>query len=307
MDEGGLVDVLAHEERAGAVGDGAFTLTTSYRIPETPRFGLASPWPGCLDSLTSTRRANSLGRMETAHTTSSIAEQTQRRIDQLRGEWIDEDTLRAIYGLPLDDEDFTVDFRRWGRLLRRPREVRRNGSVNRTALENYFSQRKVLPRRWSAARLGMTQPSLERALETLEEKGLLQLGLSQGPTLTAALDQVLVQTLPALQGRVFGNHSDFCRRLHQALRAFGVEIEEMYCHTDRLLHPDNTDNTDYSSEYCMITDAPVGLRFRVWLDFGKPMNLAPDTCSTRAYFEPDRAPLLEAYVMGSRPERPRGL
>jgi hypothetical protein len=241
--------------------------------------------------------------MQTGSSNDLVVSQTERRIRVLQEDW-DEAMLHTIYGLELGDEDFMIDLVRWGRLLKRPRDVRRNGSLSRIALETYLSQRKLRPRRWAATRLGMTPPSLDEVLDG-ETAEMLPREVLFGRSLVAAnLDQILIQVLPALQSRIFGDHNDFCKRLHPALGGVGIVVKPMYCVTSKELDPADP---DYSYEYCMITDDPIGLRYNVWLDFKKPMNLAPDTCSTKAYFDPGRHPLLSPFVMGSEPQRPAGL
>jgi hypothetical protein len=50
-----------------------------------------------------------------------------------------------------------------------------------------------------------------------------------------------------------------------------------------------------------ITMDPVGLRYQVWLDTQKPVNLAPDVCSLKFYAKNEAD--LRPYVMkGGEPE-----
>lgn len=229
-----------------------------------------------------------------------------QRIAQLKNDWIGPSTLAAIYGLTLPELE--RDFIRWGRLQRRPREVIRGDQVSRFALESYFQQRKVLPIRWAAAKLGMTETSLQNAIGALEASGRMdKLRPDSGNLLPEDIDRILIGALPPLQNRIFGKHDDFCRRLHEAIaNELGPHlegpIEPLHCVTARRIQPDDP---DFAYAFCALTDAPIGLRYRIWLDFGKPLNLTPDMCSYVAYF--DNRELLQPNLMQQEPGRPASL
>jgi hypothetical protein len=228
------------------------------------------------------------------------------RIARLRNDWIDSSTLAAMNGLTLPELE--RDFIRWGRLQRRPREVIRGDQVSRFALESYFQQRKVLPTKWAAARLGMTEASLQDAIAALEVSGRVDKVRDSSEHLVPEdMDRIFVGALPPLQNRTFGKHDDFCKRLHEAISNelgphLPTSIEPLHCITARRIQPGNP---DFAYAFCVVTDAPIGLRYRIWLDFGKPLNLTPDMCSFIAYFE--NRELLRPYLMQQEPERPASL
>lgn len=229
-----------------------------------------------------------------------------QRIAQLKNDWIGPSTLAAIYGLTLPELE--RDFIRWGRLQRRPREVIRGDQVSRFALESYFQQRKVLPIKWAAAKLGMAAASLVNAIAALEASGRVDRVRDGSENLVAEdLDRIFIGALPPLQNRIFGKHDDFCRRLHEAIsNELGTHlptpVEPLHCITARRIQPGDP---DFAYAFCALTDAPIGLRYRIWLDFGKPLNLTPDMCSYVAYF--DNRELLQPYLMQQEPERPASL
>lgn len=230
-----------------------------------------------------------------------------QRIAQLRNDWIDESTLAAMYGLTLT-ESWQRDFIRWGRLQRRPRDTIRGNEVSRFALENFFQQQKKLPVKWAAAKLGMTALSLESAITALESSGRVDaVRAGSEKFVPENIDQTLIQALPPLQNRIFGNHDNFCGRLHEAISQelaahLPTPIEPLHCITAHRLHPASP---DFAYSFCVVTDKPTGLRYRIWLDLGKPLNLTPDTCSFIAYFE--HTELLQPYLMQQAPERPASL
>jgi hypothetical protein len=232
------------------------------------------------------------------------------RIAQLRNDWIDESTLSEMYGLALTERALGSDFIRWGRLQRRPRDVVRGDQVSRFALEHFFQQQKVLPIKWAAAKLGMTRSSLETAMIALEESGRVNAVRAGSENLVPEdIDRVFIQALPSLQNRIFANHDKFCGRLHEAIGTelaayLPVPIVPLHCITARQLHHDNP---DFAYSFCVVTDEPTGLRYRVWLDFGKPLNLPPDTCSFVAYFDKSNTDVLQKYLMQQEPARPASL
>jgi hypothetical protein len=225
-----------------------------------------------------------------------------QRIAQLKNDWIDEDPLTSMYGLALTESVLQRDFIRWGQLQRRPRPVIRGNEVSRFALESFFQQQKQIPLKWAAAKLGMTQGSLEDVIIALEDSGRVNpVRTGSENFVPEEIDRLFIQALPPLQGRVFGNHDSFCKRLHEAIESeLRISVEPLYCVTAaRLGEP------DFAYSFCVVTDQPAGLRYRIWLDFKKPMNLTPDTCSYVAFFEnPDR---LRTYLMQEEPKKPAAL
>jgi hypothetical protein len=225
----------------------------------------------------------------------------EKRLADLRSDWIDESTLKAIYGLDLTNQAFERDLIRWDRLLRRPRDVLKEGKIRRFALETYFQHKKLMPARWAGARIGMDNHSFDEIIQVVEERGLSEEFRTNTGLVSEAIDRLLIQILPPLQNRIFSDHDNFCRRLHEVIKdEWGLAIQPLHCVTAVALK-----ERDYSYAFCMLTDQPVGLRYRVWLDLGKPMNLPPDTCSYVAYF--DNQALLASALLGSQPERPAAL
>jgi hypothetical protein len=230
------------------------------------------------------------------------------RIAQLRNDWIHESTLAAMYGLALTETALQRDFIRWGRLQRRPRDIVRGNEVSRFALESFFQQQKKLPIKWAAAKLGMTVASLEIAIIALESSGRVDAVRADSENLVPeAIDRIFVQALPPLQNTIFSNHDRFCESLHKAIAEelapyLPSPIEPLHCITAQRLHPAAP---DFAYSFCVITDKPTGLRYRIWLDLGKPLNLTPDTCSFVAYFE--NTALLQPFLMQQAPEKPASL
>jgi hypothetical protein len=226
-----------------------------------------------------------------------------------REDWIDERTLAEVFGLSLGDRSWENDFRRWSKLLRRPVEPIRGAIVNRFALETYFHQRQVLPTRWAAARLGMSPESLESVVGAAAERGVDLTWMGSRSLIVENVDRILIQLLPPLQQTIFSSHNALCSAFHKVIDLeLGVGIAPLRCVTSSALKEqqmDAGDGPDYAYSFCLLTDAPIGIRYRIWLDLGKPLSLSPDFCSYVAYFAHEQ--LLTARLAQYPPDRPAGL
>lgn len=108
----------------------------------------------------------------------------------------------------------------------------------------------------------------------------------------------LFRAFASLRHKTFSDHSLKCRALHATIRAeLHIEVEPVRCVTSILLDPTEP---DMAAAFDAITLEPVGLRYQVWLDADKPVNLRPDVCSLS--FHAKHEAELRAYVMkGSEP------
>lgn len=184
--------------------------------------------------------------------------------------------LEAHHGVRLPDEKLLGAWRVWAGTRRRPVLIQSDGLYDRYAFETFLQQEELLPVKWAAARLGMERSSFEEILAELEEKGRLPETRDLG---ASVVDERLVrnfQTLfPALRSTLFSNHNSFCESLHEAVKDdLGLTVAPLRCKTAEALEED-----DFANDFDAITDWPMGLRYQVWLETGKPMNLRPDACS----------------------------
>lgn len=191
--------------------------------------------------------------------------------------------IEDVYGLRLPDEQLLGRVRSWAARLRKPRPVEREGRIDRVLLENYFQWSRTLPNKWAAARLGMSQRSFEEVLARMEECGVFLRNTFDfsAQTVEESLIRDVRSYFPELQSRLFSDHDAWARAVHQAVEsALGVAVEPIFCVTSCAL---GEDPPDYAHEFDIITGDPVGLRYTVWLDLGKPINLRPDVCATLTY------------------------
>ena len=225
-------------------------------------------------------------------------EQERQRLDFLSaGPCVPVDYVGAYYGLPWPlTDDLGRDFENW-QAQRRRRVNCHAGAVSRYELETFMQQKNVVPKKWMAARLGMTEASLAALLNHLSDLQMRpQRYIVYLDAIAESLSEDLVPNLPGLRFRVFSDHNSFCMRLHADLhRILGIEIEKLFCATsDRLGDYPRQIATDFDC----ITLEPLSGKHQVWLDFRKPMNLRPDRCSKMFYAENREA--LRPYSFGQQ-------
>lgn len=229
----------------------------------------------------------------------------QMRMQALKDPWCSYGLIQELYGLDLAQDDALLGaLRSWARLLRRPITVLEPERIHRHHLETFLQVEKLLPMKQAAARLGMdvnTLLAVERALRP------------QGFYITSPLSEQLAEEsrlrsitryLPEVRYQLFGDHDDFCSSVHEAIgKALGIPVQDLRCITSSAL---GESPPQYAYEFDVITLEPIGIRYQVWLDFGKPVQLKPDCCAAKTYVE--NKEVLQAYVFpGHTPRIPTEL
>ena len=101
--------------------------------------------------------------------------------------------------------------------------------------------------------------------------------------ISESLPDDLIRNLGSLRFRTFSDHNSFCERLHAEIdKSLELKVDPLFCTTsDRL--------EDYPKQFAInfdcITLEPVSGKHQMWLNFGKPLYLAPDRCSKLLYAE----------------------
>jgi hypothetical protein len=236
----------------------------------------------------------------------------QHRFEILQGRLVDEAYVRDYYGiegLPANQQ-LLEDMNLYRSTLRAP-PAPGDGQFDRYVIEGFLQTRKLLPRKWEAARLGLRVPMLTAIIERRLQlpTPLRKEYLYYGCLVDESLGEDLVRTLPALRFRTFSDHESFCERLHNALAiALQIPEEEMsnaklWCATDRSLGAFGDYPRRYALYFDCITCDPLSIAHHVWLDFHKPLALGPDRCSKMFYVQNEE--VLKAFVAGSC--KPEGL
>lgn len=226
----------------------------------------------------------------------------------LKDEWVPLDVIKSLFGVKDDDELLWNHFVTWARQLPTPREVLQSSPIriSRHAFESYLRYNQILPLKQAAARLGMKESSFAQLLPILEDKMLIIMNHIHFSSqfVPESWLRGFHTTFPDLRHSIFSTHSDYCAQLHVAIKKnVEFDVEPILCETSVAL---KQEPPDYAYEYDCLTDAPIGLRYQVWLNFGKPISLRPDACSLKLYSEHED--ILRSYVFGGRiPEIPDSL
>jgi len=214
-----------------------------------------------------------------------MTEQEQHYFDVLRqGPCVSEEYVSGYYGLPWPlPEDVRSDYEAWLSRLKR-RHHCGDGAISRYELESFLQQKGVVSKKWMAARLGMNVASLEALLTRLQDIGMrAQRYLVYAELIAESLCEEIVPNLSGLRFRTFSDHNSFCARLHADLdKVLGIQVQPLFCSTSERIqdHP-----KQFASNFDCISLAPLCGKHQVWLDFHKPLNLAPDRCSKLLYAE----------------------
>ncbi len=206
-----------------------------------------------------------------------------KRLAMLRdGPNVNLEYLKDYYGLPwpLSREGATAfnSFARASHSHGKPGE----DAISRISIESFMTLNDLLPRKWAAAQMGMTTESLAAVLARINTVGMLNSQYEVGGEFIAdSLPDGLVRHLPGVRFRVFSDHTDFCRRLHDDIRkTLDVKVEPLFCATSEGLHEDPL---RFAAHFDCITLRPLSTYHSLWLNFRKPLNLPPDRCSKQFY------------------------
>jgi len=222
------------------------------------------------------------------------------RIEALQRDWITPEEAKDIVGVNPWDPSFEGVLLAYGQTLRSSPSPFKDGYVSRFILEGFLQDHRFMTERAASVRLGMTQESFLKVLGALEERGLVP--PSRGcPVGTVSFDVVdnIHQRLPGPHKKqLFISQSDYCAKLHTAIKnQLGIEVDPLYCETSQAL---KEMPLIYAYDYCRISKEPTGLPNRIYMNFGKPLRLAPDICSRLFFFRHQEE--LNALVLGSPPE-----
>lgn len=227
------------------------------------------------------------------------AVQTER-LAALQQAWCRAGFVEELLGIDVaGDPRLTGAFSTWAtRFLGQPAVVRpgpAGPSVNRHALETFLVQNNLISWKWAAVYLGMPTDTMKAIVDRLEGGGVAtQIASAVSDQLVRQREAAqLFRAFPALRHRTFSNHSRMCMALHEAVRAdLGIDVAPVFCVTSAVLEPHEP---DIAVAFDAITLDPVGLRYQIWLETHKPVNLRPDVCSLLFYAKNEAA--LRALVM----------
>lgn len=232
--------------------------------------------------------------------------QIQARLTALSTPWCDLALIQELLGLDLvGDPGLVSALRAWADRFRGDAGVERSlggrRQVDRHALETFLLQNGWVSWKWAAVHLGLDEETLRAVVDRMRGAGAL-------PQLDSGIsDQVVRQReastlhrqFRSLRMKTFSSHSSMCRALHRAItEELKFDVTPLHCVTSVALGDNEPDLAD---AFDAITLDPVGLRYQVWLETKKPVNLRPDVCSVKFYAKHENE--LKPLVMkGSEPD-----
>ncbi len=222
----------------------------------------------------------------------------EKQLDALKTPWCDQNWASVLYGLELRKEELLLGrFRTWAMRFKKKKNVMNSGGIDRFAFESFLQFSQLLPFRYAAARLGMTEASLREILDKMSAEGILSYNMTQDTqgTVSKRLVDDFVQFFPRLSREMPDEHSEYCRRLHETLRTeLNIEIESLICDTSKQFRDEPR---EYAYEFDMLTSEPVSVKYQLWLDIGKPVSLKPDVFSVKTFFSHKK--LLKNHLFGN--------
>lgn len=208
-----------------------------------------------------------------------------QRIQELqRGEFQPLEFFDATYGITVDALQTLMPFvERWVARASKG-DAKRGAMLSRYKLESFLKFFNHVPPLQAAYRVGMSQDSLSRVADyAVRELGVPQQAIGvAGAVFQESFVDRIHHFFPRLRNTTFSNHTSYCKALHEALRAEGIEIEPRY---DPVALKLNEADPDLAHDADIVTGGPIGLRFCVWLNFEKPFALEPDKTSALTFVQ----------------------
>lgn len=230
-----------------------------------------------------------------------------QRLKALMNPWCTPELVTSLLDIDLlGDPRLAGAVRSWAARFRGDEPVVRQTpssgrEVHRHALEAFLLQNGLISWKWAAIYYGLETQVLKGVVNRLEGTGyFVQVRSDLSDQLVRQREAAsLFRTFQGLRNKVFASHSDMCIALYAAIRSdLNIDVTPVHCVTSGVLQPEDP---DIAVAFDAITMDPVGLRYQVWLDTKKPVNLAPDVCSLKFYARNEVD--LRPYVMkGGEPE-----
>jgi len=206
------------------------------------------------------------------------------RIDTLRASVCDYGLIEVLHGLRLGDHPVLIEvFHNWLRFNGKEKYLQSEGRIHRFAFETFLQSANLLSAGDAALRLGMRLPDLWKVIAALRGRGNPLSGYDdeKGVVAKAALEG-FHRVFPSLQRKTFLDQQGYCQAIHGAIRTdLDLNIDPVLCETSQFLaeQPPARCGLLIATERDCLSDGCTSTKYSVWLDLGKPLNLAPDRTS----------------------------
>jgi hypothetical protein len=228
------------------------------------------------------------------------------RLEALKSPWCTAQLVEDLLGVNLvEDPKLAATVRSWAEKFRGDPLIRYPSSsemqVHRHGLETFLLENGLVSWKWAAIYLGLEAQVLRDVVARLETDGYpVQVRSGVSDQLVRRREAAsLFRVFPSIRNKVFASHNGMCIALHATITSdLNIKFTSLHCVTSEILEPMSP---DLAVAFDAITMDPVGLRYQVWLDTGKPVNLAPDVCSLKFYAK-NKAELGPDIMKGSEPE-----
>lgn len=168
--------------------------------------------------------------------------------------------------------------------------------------ERFLQRRELVPVIDAAAQLAMSVADFRRVTEQfMKHPGVSSVGSPWANDSNCVVRKAFLRDFhkgfESLRRTIFASHSSYIRQIHHEIsEQLGIRFETRFDCTDSILG-----ETEPRSGYYVdcLTDEPVGLGREVFLEFKKPIELAPDCCSWLTFA--NHKNLILPYMLGNRP------
>lgn len=170
--------------------------------------------------------------------------------------------------------------------------------IDRCKFEIFLDSRGLIPKRLAAFQLALAEDSFEKIMDAAADR-LVSGAEARGDfpgVFRAELVSDFHKRFPNLRNKIFPSLSVCYDRLHAEIRnVLNVEVDPLRCPTAAILG-----EGDYATISDAITSEPMSIRFSVFLETNRPLQLRPDSCSWLTYFRFES--VLRNHLLGQPPE-----
>lgn len=230
----------------------------------------------------------------------------QIRLNRLLDPYWEPHEFLTWYGVDLNNPDhgtkqLLAQATLWSGTFEEPSDLGA-GPYNHWHWERFLQRREIVPITKAAAQLAMTVDQFRNVVERFQERvGYSAVGSPWANGSNCIVRRSFLRDFhkgfESTRRTIFANHPAYIYRVTTAIQSeLGVSINPLRDLTDVKLETENPRPSYYIDD---ITNEPMGLGHEVFLDTGKPIELAPDACSWLTFANNEA--ILRPKLFGDRP------